>query len=371
MRTAVLVTLGLFGPVALFSASASAAPLARERATAPTPPTAPASLPPSYVVKTGDSLGGIARRLQVVLQDLLDANDLTITSVIHPGDVLVVPGAVPAPPPAPLKYVVVANDSIFGVAKKLGVAVPALLAANSLTLTSTLIIGRSLVVPDGGHLPVVALAAPTTTVPAAPPTTNAPPAPAAGSTRYTVLNGDYLAGIARKNGVTLPALLAANQITASSVIVPGQVLTVPPATLPIPGATTTTSAAPGASPIDTVITFLRAQVGKPYVFNAAGPDAFDCSGLVTAAYDLIGISLPHQSLLQSTKGIAVDWRTQDLQPGDLVFQFSSATPNVIGHVGIVIDATHWIQAAGTGIPVRIGPIPADDKIQSVRRIVQP
>jgi cell wall-associated NlpC family hydrolase len=136
-----------------------------------------------------------------------------------------------------------------------------------------------------------------------------------------------------------------------------------------PGGTASPSASQQA--IATVITFLQAQVGKPYEFNADGPETYDCSGLVSAAYEQIGISLPHQSLLQSTKGTAVDWLTQPLLPGDLVFMYSTANPTVISHVGIVFDSGRWIQAAGSGTPVRIGPLPNAAKIRAVRRIVQP
>jgi hypothetical protein len=122
--------------------------------------------------------------------------------------------------------------------------------------------------------------------------------------------------------------------------------------------------------ITTLIAYLQAQAGKPYQFNGEGPDAFDCSGLVTAAYRQINISLPHQSLVQSTYGTAVDWKTEPIKAGDLVFMYSSATPGVIGHVGVAIDSTTWIQAARTGTPVRISAMPSLDKIQAVRRIVQ-
>jgi len=348
-----IVALGLLLPIAMLPAAAFAAP-------APPPPAPPGA----YVVKDGDSLGGIARRLHVTIDDLLAANGLQLTSVIHPGDQLIVPGAA-APAvtaaAAPLVYVVVAGDSLFGVSRKLGVTLGALLASNGLTVTSVINPGQSLAVPDGGHLPEVA------------PATTTPAAGAASSTTpthpYTVLTGDYLAGIARKNGVTLPALLAANNLQIASVIVPGMVLQLPPATLPLPGAAAGTAAG-GAAPVDVVIAFLRAQVGKPYAFNTAGPDTYDCSGLVVAAFDQVGIDLPHQSLMQSTRGTAVDFRNQPLLPGDLVFQFSSSTPNVIGHVGIVIDASHWIQAAGSGVPVSIGWLPPVSKIQAVRRVLQ-
>jgi LysM repeat protein len=362
----------------------------------------------SYVVTNGDYLQGIAMKLGVKVADLMSVNKITITTVIHPGQSLIVPeggtlvAANTAPAStvaAPLQYVVISGDGLAPVARKLGVKVADLLTVNKLTLLSVIHPGMVLTVPAGGKLPTTATApaAPAATTPAATtpaattPTATTPAAatPAAATTSYTIVWGDYLVGIAAKNGVTLKALLATNNLITTSAIFPGRTLKVPPATLTIPAAAPVPAAAPapvtaGAvsaavtttstaskQSITTLIAFLQAQVGKPYVFNTAGPDTYDCSGLVTAAYLQIGISLPHQSQLQSTKGTTVDWRAEDVQPGDLVFQFSSANPTVIGHVGIAIDSTHWIQASGSAFPVKIGPMPSDDKIRAVRRIVQP
>jgi len=81
------------------------------------------------------------------------------------------------------------------------------------------------------------------------------------------------------------------------------------------------------------------------------------------------VTLPHQSRMQSTIGTEVDWRNEPIKAGDLIFMVSSVDPTRIGHVGIALDATTWIQAVGTGIVVRIRPIPSSDKISAVRRIV--
>ena len=90
---------------------------------------------------------------------------------------------------------------------------------------------------------------------------------------------------------------------------------------------------------------------------------------MAAAYLQIGINLPHQSLLQSMKGTPIDFTSQPIKAGDLIFQYSSAQPTVISHVGIAMSSTTWIQAAGTGKPVKIGPIPPASQIVAVRRIV--
>jgi cell wall-associated NlpC family hydrolase len=88
-----------------------------------------------------------------------------------------------------------------------------------------------------------------------------------------------------------------------------------------------------------------AQLGKPYVWGTAGPDTFDCSGLVVYAYSQMGVSLPHSSYALWNAGVYV---SQDqLEPGDLVF-FDG-----LGHVGIYIGGGQFIHAPHTGDVVKI------------------
>ena len=69
------------------------------------------------------------------------------------------------------------------------------------------------------------------------------------------------------------------------------------------------------------LNFAKAQLGKPYVFGAAGPNAYDCSGLMLAAWGSAGVSLPHSSRQQyATVGTKVS--RSDLRPGDIVFFYS-------------------------------------------------
>jgi len=101
-----------------------------------------------------------------------------------------------------------------------------------------------------------------------------------------------------------------------------------------------------------ILAYAEAQLGKPYIFGATGPDAFDCSGLAMMAYRAAGIFIPRTSQAQW------DWGTQipasQVQPGDLVF-FAGAdgTPARPGHVGIVLNpAAHtMIDAYATDYPV--------------------
>ncbi len=268
--------------------------------------------------------------------------------------------AAPAPSTG-TTYTVRSGDGLASVARKVGVKLADLLAVNQLTISSTIHPGQVLTVPAGGSSPT----------PTSQPNTTAQPSSTAGTTPYTVKAGDSLFAIARRNGVTLNALLAANSFTTTSTILPGQVIRIPAATTPTTSPTSApTNPAPATStPIETMVDYLRQQVGKPYKFFTAGPDTFDCSGLVVAGYRQIDVTLPHQSRMQSSIGTDVDWRNQPIQAGDLIFMVSSVDPTRIGHVGIALDASTWIQAVAPGIPVRIRPIPSADKISAVRRVL--
>lgn len=91
------------------------------------------------------------------------------------------------------------------------------------------------------------------------------------------------------------------------------------------------------------------RVGDPYVWGAAGPDAFDCSGLVMWAYAHVGISLAHFTGDQWTEGEHVS-RNQ-LQPGDIVFFFAD-----ISHEGMYIGNGLMVDAPTQGVPVHVEPV---------------
>jgi cell wall-associated NlpC family hydrolase len=100
------------------------------------------------------------------------------------------------------------------------------------------------------------------------------------------------------------------------------------------------------------IAYARAQLGKPYLWGGTGPGAFDCSGLVMAAYAAAGVTTARTSQEQ--------WATEPHvtapQAGDLVFFTGALQPGEQppGHVGLVVDpARHlMIDAYGTGTGVR-------------------
>ena len=104
-----------------------------------------------------------------------------------------------------------------------------------------------------------------------------------------------------------------------------------------------------SSKAQTAVKFALAQVGKPYVFGASGPGAFDCSGLTMAAWHKAGVNLPHSAAHQYSYGHHVN-RNQ-LQPGDLIFFYQP-----IGHVTIYIGDGLMVSAPTEGEPVQVVPV---------------
>ncbi len=101
------------------------------------------------------------------------------------------------------------------------------------------------------------------------------------------------------------------------------------------------------------------RLGDPYVWGGAGPDDFDCSGLVMWSYAQVGISLQHFTGDQWNEGEHIS-RNQ-LQPGDLVFFFAD-----ISHVGMYIGNGMMIDAPTFGQPVQIQPVMWDVYVGAVR-----
>jgi peptidoglycan DL-endopeptidase CwlO len=100
-----------------------------------------------------------------------------------------------------------------------------------------------------------------------------------------------------------------------------------------------------------ILAYAEAQLGKPYLWGATGPDAFDCSGLAMMAYRAAGITIPRTSQQQWASGRQVP--ASQVQPGDLVFfAGSDGTMTAPGHVGIVTGHDTMIDAPYTGQVVR-------------------
>jgi peptidoglycan DL-endopeptidase CwlO len=124
---------------------------------------------------------------------------------------------------------------------------------------------------------------------------------------------------------------------------------VPGPTGPAPAVSTPvvlTSAGSPAAKRSSAVRNALSKVGSPYRYGAAGPHAFDCSGLVTWAFKNAGTSLPRTSRAMSAVGKSVS--KSDLQPGDLVFFYKP-----VSHVGIYIGDGKIVHASNRKSPVKV------------------
>lgn len=96
------------------------------------------------------------------------------------------------------------------------------------------------------------------------------------------------------------------------------------------------------------VRFAYGAIGKPYVWAAAGPNGYDCSGLTLAAWRAAGKSLPHNAAMQWDRVAKISRGA--LQPGDLVFYSN------LGHVGIFVGSGKVIHAPTFGESVKISSV---------------
>lgn len=107
------------------------------------------------------------------------------------------------------------------------------------------------------------------------------------------------------------------------------------------------------------VAYAMAQVHDAYVYGAAGPNAFDCSGLTMMAWAQAGVALPHSSSAQFGSGPHV--AESDLRPGDLVFYYSP-----ISHVGMYIGNGMIVHAANPGTGVTVSSLHSMPYVGAVR-----
>ncbi len=106
------------------------------------------------------------------------------------------------------------------------------------------------------------------------------------------------------------------------------------------GTTSTTYTGPTSTEADKAIAFVYAQIGKPYQWGATGPDSYDCSGLMQAAWAAAGVSIPRTTY--------DDWASlphiplSDLQPGDMILYEGE------GHIAMYVGGGYIVDAPTTG-----------------------
>ena len=119
-------------------------------------------------------------------------------------------------------------------------------------------------------------------------------------------------------------------------------------------------AAPGGDERVAVVQAALSRVGSPYSWGAAGPGAFDCSGLVMWSFGQAGVALPHSSQALAAGGQPV--ALSDLQPGDVLTYYSDAS-----HAAIYVGDGMVVHSSTYGQPVRVVPIAAAGPIHNARR----
>jgi cell wall-associated NlpC family hydrolase len=126
----------------------------------------------------------------------------------------------------------------------------------------------------------------------------------------------------------------------------------------------------GGDAVAIAIAFAEAQLGKPYELGATGPDAWDCSALVQAAYAAGGIALPRTTYEWQQSGPIVwitdggsDLAISALEPGDLLYSAGSdGAPLNPGHVAMYIGDGQEIEAPHAGDVVEVISVPSDISI---------
>lgn len=170
---------------------------------------------------------------------------------------------------------------------------------------------------------------------------------------YQVAPGDTLSEIAYAycgRASAFPALAAATGLPDADRIFPGQRIVLN-CSASSAGGSALAVAKPRPAPAQSqpdlaggaaVAAWALTQVGKPYVWAAAGPNAYDCSGLVVAAYARLGIRLPHND--QALMGVGRAVSRSELRPGDVIQPF-------VGHVVIYIGNGRIVEAANSRLGV--------------------
>ena len=105
-----------------------------------------------------------------------------------------------------------------------------------------------------------------------------------------------------------------------------------------------------------------AQRGKPYRWGGAGPNSFDCSGLVYSSYRAVGVNVPRTSRAQATVGVRVP--VTQVRAGDLLFFYSP-----VSHVGVYLGYGVMVHSSTYGKPVSIVPVSSVRGFNHARRVV--
>jgi len=281
----------------------------------------------SYVVQPGDTLTSIAAATGVPIDRLVELNDLASPDTIIAGDTLRLSDGQPGPAllhsgegprtsvtPGARGYEVEEGDTIYGIARKMGVEPAAIIAANDLASPDHIVVGERLVLPAAA------------TPPPPPVADRAPPA------------SDVVGG-----RPAVPDPTATPQPTAVTTRAPASGVAGERPMIPEPAASRPPSPVNNvASPAGTIAIALQYR-GAPYVYGGVTPNGFDCSGFVHYVFDRAGTPIAREIALQYESGVHP--AKNQLLPGDLVFFRDTYAPG-LSHNGIYVGHGEFIHAAG-------------------------
>jgi len=186
----------------------------------------------THVVQPGETLGSIAIRYGVTVDELAFVNGITNPNLIYPGQVLIIPNT--GQSGSTTSYTVVVGDTLFGIARRFGTTVTTLATLNGLRDADVLFVGQVLLIPSQGQ-PTATPAQPTPQ-----PTGQGGPVT---TVTYTVQSGDTLGRIAIRFGTTYQQIALLNNLADPDLIFPGQVLIIQQGTAVTPTPVTPTPAA--------------------------------------------------------------------------------------------------------------------------------
>ncbi|HVA76005.1 MAG TPA: C40 family peptidase [Acidimicrobiales bacterium] len=125
----------------------------------------------------------------------------------------------------------------------------------------------------------------------------------------------------------------------------------------------------GSSTRARIVSAALSKVGQPYVWGAAGPDQFDCSGLVQWAFRQAGILMPRTAAEQFLTGVHI--QLSQAQPGDLLFwTYDPNDPTFVDHVAVYLGNGMMVEAPHTGLDVQVVPVPTANMAGVVQVVIR-
>ena len=287
-----------------------------------------------YIVKKGDTLGGISSRHGVSVAKIKEASSLK-NNKINVGDFLLIPGTQEKSTSS--KYIVVTGDTLGKIGNKFVVSIKELKDTNNLT-KNDLYVGMKLVVPSNSKITSS--------------NTRAAKKPAEKkSAKYVVKRGDTLGLIAKRYGVSVGSLKTANNMRGNG-IKAGQKITIPAGSAEYRIQKKKTAySSNNYNTKEGIIGMAKQYLGAPYKFGGYSfKTGIDCSGYVKKIFSKFNVELPRTARdIYYNAGIRVV--KSQLQTGDLVFFRTYAS--YPSHVGIYMGNNLFIHASSGARKVAI------------------